>query len=351
MTFATLEGHSLQRACVTVPKWGLWWADAHLVEPETLSGAVALKLADKELNGTIIAGGVAEGKASYRIVGGAGGWGKAISQPKKPYRNDAGMKISSVIGDAARIVGETVEDVPTTRVGQHYAMVNGTASDVLNLLTPRSWRVDFDGVTRFGERETVVYEGEGTVTRIVPDGSIFEIATDEIGDLLPGVTVEGSQPATDVEYNLTSEKLTVKVYCGTDSRRLRAWRKLVLALFPWLQYVGVFEYVVVSQTGERLNLQPLRVATGMPELSGVPVRPGVASFKSTATPGAHVLVAFADRDPSRPQVIAHDAPDAPGFGLTVFGRALLPLARVGDPVAGAGAILPNPTTPTIASSL
>jgi hypothetical protein len=307
-----------------------------------------LKLADKLLTGTIVAGGVAEGKASYRVVAGAGGWGRMI--PRKPYRNDAGMKISNLISDVARTVGETVADVPTARVGSHYARAEGPASAVLNQLAPRGWRVDFDGVTRFGLRSSTAYTGDGTRTRIVPDAAFVEVAADEIGDLLPGVTIDGSQPATDVDYLLTADRLTVKVYASPQvDREQEAERSIMLALFPWLQYIGHFEYRVVGQTGERLNLQPVRAATRMPDLAGVPVRPGVASVKSTATPGALVLVVFADRDPSRPQVVAHDAADAPGFGV----GAALPIARLGDPIigGGGGTIGPTAGAPTVVSAL
>ncbi len=257
------------------------------------------------------------------------------------------MKISNVIGDAAASVGETVEGVPTTRVGPHYARAAGPASAVPHLLTPRAWRVDFDGVTRFGLRETVAYEGEAPRTRVVPDASIVELATDVIGDLLPGVTVDGSDPATDVEYNLTEQRLTVKVYANAHSA-LDYDRKFFELLFPWLRYCGTFEFRVVTLSGlddARLNLQPVRVASGLPDLAGVPVRPGIAGVKSTATLGSLVLVTFADRDPSRPQVIAHDAADAPGFGASLA----LPIARLGDPIIG-GTIGPTAGDPTVVSA-
>jgi hypothetical protein len=64
------------------------------------------------------------------------------------------------------------------------------------------------------------------------------------------------------------------------------------------------------------------------------MRPSVPGWKATALPGSLVLVTFADRDPSRPQIIGHDHPDSPGwFPLSVeFGIGALPIAIQGSPV-------------------
>lgn len=312
MSLASLNSVAVTRLLAQVPDWGCWWADVNLAEAETLSGRVTLTLADKTLVGTIVSGGAANGTAAYRIIGGAGGWGRELAA--KPYLNDAGLKMSNVIGDAAAAVGETVESAPATRMGSHYARTVGPASRVLHLLTPRAWRVDFDGVTRFGARTYTTYTGDAARSRVDPQGAIVELATEEIGALVPGVVVDGARPATDVEYSLDSKRLTVRVYSSPrTSRRLEALRRIFEALFPDLKYRGVFEFRVVTQTGERLNLQPVRAATGLPDLEQVPVRPGMAGQRATVTLGERVLVAFADADPSRPQVVSHEEPGGPGW--------------------------------------
>jgi hypothetical protein len=73
----------------------------------------------------------------------------------------------------------------------------------------------------------------------------------------------------------------------------------------------------------------------MPELSRVPVRPGVSGCKNMVLPGELVMVSFADGDPSRPFVFAHDAPDAPGWmplTIELGGPGALGVARMTDPV-------------------
>lgn len=330
----TLGGYACTRARVQVPAWGLWWADVNLAEPAELSGRVSFVLADKTFSGTIMAGGVVNGRAAYHVVGGAGGWGKTLDE--KPYRSDSGLKASTIINDTAAAAGETVEGAPTTRVGPHFARANGPASRVLHLLAPRSWYVGFDGVTRFGARTAVTYTGDGARTRPVPEARATEIATETIGDLVPGVVVDGLEPATDVEYELSDTRLTVRVYVGTGTtRRLSAIEKIVAALFPDIRYRGLYEYRVTGQTGERLDLEPVRVATGMPDLSSVPVRPGMAGLRADVALGSLVLVAFVDADPSRPAVVSHEAPDEPGWMplfLELGGPGALGVARTTDAV-------------------
>jgi len=312
----------------------MWWADVDLTEPEELTGAASLVFAGVPMTGTIVSGGALDGRAAYRIVGGHGGWGKELAA--KPYASDGGIQTSLVIGDAARDAGETVEGAPTTRLGPHYARHAGTASESLNLLAPRAWRVDFDGVTRFGKRPTTDYTGDAPRTRRDRGVGVVELVTDDIAGLLPGVTVDGSSPTTDVEYDLDAKRLTVRLWASAHtSRRLEAQRRIIAGLFPQMRYQGAFEFRVVSQTGERLNVQPVRSATGLPMLSRVPVRPGMAGLKAKVLPGALVVVQFLDNDPSRPVVTNFDAPDAPGYHplfLTLGQEPALGVARMTDPV-------------------
>ncbi len=123
---ATLEGVPVTRCRVQVPAWGLWWADVELAEPEALAGAVTLALADVELEGAIVSGGPADGRAGYRLVAGAGGWGREL--PARGYADDAGVKIASVLRDAAAAAGEAIEGAPTTRTGPHHVRAAGPAS-------------------------------------------------------------------------------------------------------------------------------------------------------------------------------------------------------------------------------
>ena len=317
MSLATLDGTVVSRARVQVPAWGCWWADVDLADAVELSGSVTLTLADVALVGTVVSGGAFEGRAGYRIVGGAGGWGAEIAA--KGYRDDAGVKLATVAGDAAAVVGETLAGVPTTRLGTGYARTVGPASRVMHDVAPRAWYVDFAGVTQFGVRAESEYTGAAARTRVDRAVGVVELATDQIATLVPGVVVDDLAAATDVEYSLDADRLTVMVYAGPCStRRVDAWAGLLDALDPQRHYRGSYEYRVVTQSGERLNLQAVRAASGKPDLALVPVRPGMAGERATVTLGELVLVTFVDADPSRPAVTSHEAPDAPGWSPTLL---------------------------------
>ena len=334
MSLATLNGAAIARATVQVPAWGLWFADVDLTDEIELAGRVTLVIGDVTASGTIVSGGAIHGKAAYRVVGGAGGWGKTV--PRAGYSNDAGVRILNVLADAALACGETLAGALTTALGPHFARAEGPAYRTLNALAPQAWYLGFDGVTRFGARPVTAYAGAGARTRVSPAPGVVEIATEEIAALIPGVTIDESLPASDVEYSLTAKRLTVKVYTGRKrSRRLQAFALLLDALDPSRIYRAAYEFRVIAQTGERLHLQPARVAIGMPELTNVPVRPGMAGLKAQVAPGSLVVVQFLDGDPSRPCVTNHDAPDAPGWmpiELDLGGPGALGVARLTDAV-------------------
>lgn len=347
MTTATLDGWSITTARVQIPAWGCAWADVELDEPAGVTGTVDLAIADLTLRMTVLSGGEYAGRARYRLVAGAGGWGRVI--PRKGYGNDAGVKQATVVRDAAEAVGETVAGIDAqTRLGPHYVRPEGPARQVL---PPRGWYVRPDGVTQFGSRESAEYTGNGAVTRLDLSAGVVELAVDEIGNLAPGAVVNG-QELVDVEISIDASRLAVTgawdvTGAAPHGQRLnQAIADIVSAMFPRMRFAGVYEYRVATQEGERLSLQAPRAALGMPDLVRVPVRlaPGV---RATWMLGSMALVAFVDSDPARPVVIAGDATDSPGWMplFLAFGNEpTLPIVRVGDPVQAGpftGAALPN----------
>lgn len=312
MSLATVNGVDVSLGRVYVPAFGVPWADVTLTEDVTLAGAVTLRVADVTAACTVVSGGPFHGRASYRLAFGGGAWGREIAA--RAYADDLGIKVSTVVGDAAATVGERVEGFPHDRLGPHFARALLPASWVLHAAAPRNWRVDFDGVTRYGMRAASTYTGDGV--RVAHDRAIgvIDLATETLAGLLPGVSVDGSPAASDVEYVLEAKRLTARVYYGPKrSRRLEALAKIFDALDPRRRYRCSYEYRVVSQSGERLNLQIVRTASGMSDLARVPVRPGMAGLRATVKLGELVLVDFIEGDPSRPCVRSHDAPDAPGW--------------------------------------
>jgi hypothetical protein len=277
---------------------------------------VTLVLADMTLVGAVISGGAWQGRSSYRIVGGAGGWCQSI--PAKAYVNDAGVKISKVAQDAAEAVGETLADVPTGTCGLAFDRFEGPASNVLHLVAPQSWYVGEDGVTRFGARAASTLSSSYVVESADIAGGYLSLMADSIAAIVPGVVVE-SVSAVDVVHTLDSSKLRSQIWgsaFGSVTKRLAAWSRIIEQLRPFDRYRGTWEYRVVYQNGERLDLQPAASRFGLPDLRSVRVRPGLAGCRADVTLGSLVLVTFVNADPSRPVVIAFDDPDSVGFEAT-----------------------------------
>jgi hypothetical protein len=319
-SFASLAGTRATSVDLTMPAWGRWSAQVELDGDVTLaSGArVDLVIADLTLKGTILSGGPSKGLSMYRVVAGAGMWGKTV--PGKAYSNDAGVKLATVLGDAAREVGETIESIASTeRIGPSFVRPEGPACRLLEQLKPSSWYIDEAGVTRLGRRPAKPLTSKVTIQSIDPAQLIVRIASDTIAEIVPGVVVEGIE-AVDVEHEVTPNGIRTTVWgkrgASGTSRRLSALRSIVEQFDPNRDFRGVWEYRVVELQGSRVALQPVHRAKGMPDLDRVPVRPGVAGCKATLTLGSRVLVSFINADPSRPFVLSFEDAEGNGFAPT-----------------------------------
>lgn len=361
MSLATLNGTTVVRGSLMLPGHGVPWASVELDQEVELSGAVTLALGDLSQAATVVSGGPFRGGSQYWIAGGAGGWGREI--PEKDYVNDAGVQRQTVLRDAAREVGETIGAIPIASIGTKWVRERGPASATLDRLFPEVWHVDAAGVTQLSRRARTEPTLDVTISSHDKARGIIKLAADSISKIVPGAVIDGSE-AVDVLHELEGRTLRATVwtkgeaaYAGT----VADLRALVESFFPDLPFRGVTEYRVVSPSGERWNLQPVRTSHGMPALRHVRVRPGVAGCKATLTLGSLVLVAFVDADPGRPVIISHSDKEGPGFApsrLDLVGTddlGVTPLesigrvVRYGDPIAfsgpGPGAVtLPAPAS-------
>jgi hypothetical protein len=331
-----VNGNACSAALLTVPGVGLWYACVELTDAVALAGSITLRVLDTSWQGYVISGGPVDGRARYRIVAGAGGWGREL--PPKAYQNDAGLTAARLISDAASEAGETVDAPPTTRLGVHFSRPRGPASFALNLLAQRAWYAREDGVVAFGARPLLndVASQLPTVQRD-PAARLVELAlTDTAAGLLPGAPTEFGA-AADVELELGQDGLRARLYAAParPTRRLEAQARILDALDPARRWRALYEYRVVSQTAERLNLQPVRSRSELPDLARVPVRMGVPGVRAQHALGSQVIVAFLDGDPSRPAVVGFDSPGQPAWmplSLELGGPEPLGVARRTDAV-------------------
>ncbi len=312
MSDVALNGITVLSVSVHLPAWGIWWADLELGESGALAGAATLELPGLELTGTIVSGGPWQGRARYRVAGGAGRWGTSIAA--RSYASDIGVKLRTVLRDAAAACGETLdESTATGTVGAQWVREAGPAGRQLALLAPSAWYVGEDGITRLGARPATTFAGDATVMDRDDAAGWVEIAANDLAGLVPGVVVEGVA-AVDVVHTLRDAKLRTRIWAahGTASRARGAIGRLIEALTAQGRYRGTWSYRIVAQSGELLDLQIERASSGMPDLQRVRVRPGVPGCSADWALGSLCLVAFVDGLPSRPVVVAGDDPDSPG---------------------------------------
>lgn len=346
MSVCELNGSIVTKCRVQIPSWGCWFADVTTAEELAIAvGAQATIVAsDLTLVGTVLAAGTYQDVSTFRVAGGAGKWGMTLAA--RGYTNDAGVKVAKMLTDAALECGETldVSTLPATTVGPHWTRQQGPASSCLSLLAEESWHVGIDGITRYGVRPETTLTAPHTVQSVDVALGVVVVASDELAQMVPGVTVEGIT-AIDVQIDVAAGAITTTLFGSMSSSedRLRALRDVVRRLDPRAPYRALYSYRIVAQTGDRLDLQVVRVSTGMPDLLAVKVRPGVPGFRATNALGSVVLVAFADADPSSPFVVSFEDPTSSGFEPTLvefgasprFGVARLTDAVQAGPFSGA----------------
>lgn len=350
MAANTLNGNRITSAVVTIPAWGAWYADVSIDGQITITGAATIVLNDLTLVGTVLSGGPSvNGRSQYRIVAGAGGWGKVIA--KKSYSNDIGIKLSSILNDAASEAGETIDQttIGAQTVGVQYTRPEAPAGRVLEQTVPGAWYLGEDGITRLGRRTPQALPAN--VTRTTPIDlarGVVELASESIAVILPGVVVDG-MTAIDVVHEVSDKgglRSTVygSVANASTSRLLLAIRVMLDQLDPNRKFRAAWEYRVVTLAGNRANLQAVLSSSGMPDLRRVYVRPSLAGSKSTLALGARVVVMFLNADPGRPIIVAEEDPDGAGFlpvatsidaqTIVQLGAGALAVARSGDLAGG-----------------
>lgn len=328
---ASLNSILATSARAYIPAWGCWYVEIDLDGEHELAGAATVEIADLTLQGTILSGGPANGRSHFRIVGGKGGWGQTI--PAKAYANDAGVKASTVLLDAADACGETIlaSTLPTTRPGPSWVRPEARARAVLELLAPRGWYVGEDGITRIGARPAAELPAGVTHGPVDLARGCVELASESIATILPGLVVDGLT-VVDVLHEAAPDGLRSTVWGarGASSRALQGFRAIIDQIDPDRAFRGQSEYRVTSRSGDRVGLEPVRVSTGMPELTRVVARPGLPGCKGGAAIGSRVLVGFADSSPARPYVCAYEDANGSGFVPTTLVLDASSSIKLGD---------------------
>jgi hypothetical protein len=324
---STLGGITASKAGLYWPRTGKWSAEVELVEPAVLAGPVVLSIGDLVLVGTIVRGGPVEGHARYLVEGGAGGWRTTI--PAKAYRNDLGVKLSTILKDAAAAAGERVELGADRSVGSAYVRPAGPAGDVLTALAG-PWWIDEAGTTQVRPRPSPPVVVPFRLVAWDRAKAIREIASEAIAPFVPGalLAVPGAAIETIEEVRIDVDHAATRLHVRTQGAApaplLASGRALLGRIIrreiAKLGIVVSYEYRVVSQAGPYVDLQAARKAAGLPDLRRVLARP-MSGYSVTYTPGSLVLVAFVEGDEARPFI---------AFGGEVGASGTVPLTATVD---------------------
>lgn len=346
---ATVSGHRVVELRLLVGNTGPWTAECDLEGDDAVSGSVTLEIAGGDaplrLQGTVTESGVFGEQRKLRIVAGAGAWGNVVTA--KGYHNDAGVKALLVATDAAREVGERLGSFAPAadRLGADYARHAGVASRALeDAAGSLAWWVDHDGVTHVGGRPAgaqvdpdVVHVLEFDPRCLVATLAVDDMRALQIGSVLSD-RLEAPQTVREFELHITPDSARVTAWCGggaSETGHLVGLLRAIAQRATDERLTGLYRYRVGGMQGDRVLLQIVRRAAGLPDLLPVSMWPGVAGVHALLTPGAEVLVQFVEGLRTQPVITHFAGKDGVGFvpiSLTIGGPVGLPAARQTDPV-------------------
>ena len=344
MSVASLAGKSLKSVRLVAGNTGPWFAECELEGDAQVSGQVTL-----EINGTPFAGtvdepsnGVFEGNRKVRVLAGGGGWARNVTA--RNYHNDARIRARTVAEDAARAVGETIGGfVPIAeRIGIDYVREVGPASRVLeDVIGGVPWWVDYDGVTRVGMRSSVEAASDAyNVLAYDPMDRRATLGVDDLAVIQPGTIIskglDAPQTVREIEISTdTEEEVRIIAWCGgsaTGAGQLAQLMRSIVERTSDGRIWGKYRYRVVRMSTDRVELQAVRQAAGLPDVMPVSMWPGIAGAHAELTPGAEVLVEFIEGDRTLPIVTHFAGKDGKGHvpvSLTLCGSEQA-AARQGD---------------------
>lgn len=368
---SALGSSRVSRLQLSIGLTGTWRGEAWLEQGIAQLGKVALSVGDLVAHGTAVRGGNDAPDAPHLVHMGAPGWDRPMAKSTTAadgvtitsttssiaYHLASGVRVSTVLRDLARRAGEPIElPSPDVVIGPHWLCFASREGEELHLRDAlaalvkgrhvQPWRVDLDGVTRFGERTgAAVGTSAVNVLRRNEAAGFAIVGADTFSAIMPGAIFEGARVVrlviTERPGNLQAEIWTRAPTVKSSVLQMvgEAWPQLIYG-HPRTYRVGL-----VHGDG-RLDLDPPADAAHLPPLSRVEVW-GLGGARVKPAIGSLALVSFRDASPARPVVmglepLASSTPteialDADELGL---GAAAAVVIRHGDYVA-----LDTTTTP------
>lgn len=197
----------IDRVCLSWPAYGQWQAEVSTLSGTVAAGTATLRIADLAFTGGVVPGRSGlDGPEAWRgVIRGGMGWGTELGELHATYGGGP-VKLSTVLGHLAADCGETIVQPTDALLGTSFARPVTVAGlptrgrDVLSLLAARRitgpWRVDADGVTRFGVRAAPTLDPKRY--RMGPRNLSMgyrKFYVDSLAGWAPGIIVDGATVA------------------------------------------------------------------------------------------------------------------------------------------------------------
>lgn len=335
MTFA-VNGKGLLVASLTEPIRGAWVVDVEVDAEQALPARVTVDMgAGASFVGTVVRGGIFQGRWVARIVGGKGGL--SIDVGSRYY--DA-VPVKTVLSDLMRDSGEELDGTisqellgrPLARWIRPSGHPQLALDDLANELGV-TWRITRAGKVWLGAEKWPELTAPAAEITPGPSTGTVSIAPAEAALVRPGVTYLGKRVSL-VTTTLQGGKLRQVVWHdeGTGDRLLASLSALVgRILGRRLDYLATYPSTVVLQSSDGLSLEVLpddeRVRGK--GLRRVPIRHGSPGWGVRVPRGTRIMLGFDNGDPRRPYVAGWE----PGsVDLVTFADGTQAAARQGDMV-------------------
>jgi hypothetical protein len=291
---------------LVTPETGVWFADVDVTLDETgivPSGPCVLTIGLNALLGTIDpnASGAFAKSGKIRVLGGGGGWGKAVL----PLHIFPAPLSTTVYSVTAAEVGEVVVDALPVPLPEGQVRCAGPASAVFG---SSAWYVTLQGVTMVGPRLPLPYDPTSVdILTFDPLTRTLELASDD--PIAPGTILldplrfDGPLIVRDVEQTWTAGGgARATAWCADSAgSRLQKGLAALVAGKAGLPFLKTYRYRVVLQGPAQSDvvLQAIDLLGDAPNAVPFPLWFGVPGIAAQLMPGSEVLVSFTADTPPR----------------------------------------------------
>lgn len=308
------------------PRYGQARFDVVLTEGEPPTGSVTLTKGSLSFKLGVLRSGLDAADRPHAVLVPGVGWLSTIDNPLS-FQSDNGVRLLMVLRKLSALSGEPIELPSDSEIGSHYECIASRPGepvrivDALNDLVRHgycsNWRVDTDGVLRFGER--TAEEVTTRATQILKNRGVgfTTYGLDDPGQYIPGNTLDGAT-IDRIDFRELDGHLEADVFTSESTPQIRDLIRRIVA-----HEIGdrCRTYIVTTCHADgRCDLTPPADAKHLPELANVEQWiMGGATFR--AKQGDEAIVEFRDERKTRPIIT--------GF-RRMSGTAFPDMARVGD---------------------